>query len=46
MHIEELHILRFKNRGKLPKGKIKLLSGLMPKIPDPVPELALEPSVN
>jgi hypothetical protein len=32
--------------ANLPKRKIKLLFGLMPKIPDPVPELALEPSVN
>jgi hypothetical protein len=32
--------------ANLLKGKIKLLFGLMPKIPDPVPELPLEPSVN
>jgi hypothetical protein len=28
------------------KGKLKLLFGLKPKIPDPVPEAALELSVN
>jgi hypothetical protein len=35
-----------KNHGNLPKGKLKLSFGLMPKIPDPVPESALELSVN
>ena len=32
--------------ANLPRGKLKFLLGLRPKMPDPVPELALEPSVN
>jgi hypothetical protein len=32
--------------ANLPSRKLKLLFGLKPKIPDTVPELALEPSVN
>jgi hypothetical protein len=32
--------------ANLPKGKLKLLFGLKPKTPDPVPESALDPSVN
>jgi hypothetical protein len=32
--------------ANLPREKLQLLSGLMPWIPDPVPESALDPSVN
>jgi hypothetical protein len=31
--------------AKLPKGKLKLLFGLMPEIPDPVPDDTLDLSV-
>jgi hypothetical protein len=34
-----------KTVANLPKEKLKIPVGLKPKIPDPVPELALEPSV-
>jgi hypothetical protein len=46
MHIVEWHIFRFEKLANLPKGKLILLFDLKRKIPDPVPELALEPSVN
>jgi hypothetical protein len=32
--------------AKFPKEKLRLLLGLTPKIPDPVPEGILDPSVN
>jgi hypothetical protein len=32
--------------ANLPKGKLKVPFGYKPKIPDPVPDSALEPSVN
>jgi hypothetical protein len=35
-----------KTMANLPKAKLKLLFGLTPKIQDPVPRFALEPSVN
>ena len=46
MHIEEWHKFQFEKLANLPRGKLKLLLGLRPKMLDPVPELALEPSVN
>jgi hypothetical protein len=46
MHIIKLHIFKFEKLANLPKEKLKLMFGLKPKFPDPVPELALEPSVN
>jgi len=40
MQIVEWHILWFlKTVANLPKGNLKLLFGLKPKIPDPVTEL-------
>jgi hypothetical protein len=46
MHIEEWHKFQFEKLASLPKGKLKLLFGLKLKMPDPVPESALEPSEN
>jgi hypothetical protein len=46
MHFVKWHIFQFEKLAYLPKGKHKLLFGLRPKIPAPVPESALDPSVN
>jgi len=45
-HCGMAYISVWKSVANLLSGKLKLLFGLKPKMPDPVPELALELSVN
>jgi hypothetical protein len=46
MHIVEWHIFQSERLANLLKERLKLQFGLTPKIPDPVPECSLDPSVN
>jgi hypothetical protein len=46
MHIVIWHIFQSERLANLPKEKPRLLFGLAPKMPDPVPEGILDPSVN